>query len=107
MSLSNTISVGYANPVEIDIRCLTDQDGNPITLLDLEKVTAKFGNDERNSVDNPNSVVIASEYRLELYFGDTTETQSNFWVISATYDDNEYILTSECLANLDRTKVCT
>lgn len=96
----------YINPVVINITGIKDTDGNDIDLQDLTKVTAKFIDDERNSTDNPTSVVIQSATQLQLNFQDTTETNSAKWVISGTYAGQEYLLTSSCTCNLDITTVC-
>ena len=71
-------------------------------LDDFTKITAKFGDDERNSVDDPTSVVKLSNLELELNFQDTTETRANYWCIDG--DENE--LTSKCLGNLSSSSVC-
>lgn len=95
----NKILKGRLNPVVI----LFDFSGSGFSGLDdFTKITAKFGNDERNSVDDPTSVVKLSNLELELNFQDTTEVRSHHWCIDG--DNNE--LTSSCLGNLNKSTIC-
>ena len=90
----NTIFKGSTNPVVIEFI------GVDLTLFTV--VTAKFGNDERDSINNPASVTVNSATELELNFQDTAETLSNYWCIKG---DDE-LLTSKCRQNLTKTPVC-
>ena len=71
-------------------------------LDDFTKITVKFGSDERNSIDNPTSVVKISNLELELNFQDTTEILANYWCI----DGDNNLITSKCLGNLLPSSVC-
>lgn len=96
---------GKDNPVVINF--------GGINLSIVDDISATFGSDTRTLLLNPTS--IKAEYdaltdisTLSLYFGDTVETQSNYWVIFFTDGDNPngYDLTSKCLGNLTKTGVC-
>lgn len=100
MTTQNTIVRGRDNAVVIEFA------GVDLTLFN--RVEATFGADTRDSVANPGDVVVASATELRLKFGDTAETQANYWEIvgfdGANPDGIE--LTSKCLGNLDASPVC-
>ena len=96
---------GKDNPVVIEF--------GGINLLLVDDISAAFGNDTRTLLLNPSSFKVEYDAlteisTLSLYFGDTTETQSNYWVIFYTdaLNPNGYDLTSKCLGNLTKTGVC-
>lgn len=105
MSLQNIII--HDNAVVISITGL-DSSNFPNGLNDFDKITATYGSDERNTIDNPQSVVITSDTELNLFFGDTTETANLNWSIfgeKAAFP-NKIQLTNACMGNLGRTKRC-
>ena len=66
---------------------IKDRD-NPVTIsvsgVNLELFTdikVNFGDDERSLNANPESIKVISATEIELYFNDTTETNSNYWEI--------------------------
>lgn len=72
------------------------------------KIEATYGDDTRNDVDDPLDVVVDSATQLSLFYGDTTETENQYWQIigfSPTFPLG-LELTSECLGNLGRSTVC-
>lgn len=100
MATQDTIVVGRDNAVVIEFG------GVDLTLFN--RVEATFGADTRDSVANPGDVVVASATELRLKFGDTTETQSNYWTIVG-YDGanpDGIALTSKCLGNLGPSPLC-
>ena len=79
-----------------------------VDLTTFTKIDATYGSDTRNSTDNPDDVVVDSATQLSLFYGDTTETENQYWEIigfSATFTLG-LELTSECLGNLGRSTVC-
>ena len=107
MANTNIIYPSYENPVIINVSGITDSDGNSLTLNSFTKITATFGSDSRNTTDNPSDVVVSSGTQLKLFFQGTTETTSQYWIISGTYNGDEYIISNECKNNLEKTFVCT
>jgi len=107
MSLSNIIIKGKDNPVRMTITGIKDNDGNPVLLTDFNTVIAKFKNDERDSVNDPNDVLVTDD-TLTLYFGDTSESTAGYWTITGINGDypNGIDLTSCCIGNLGKTEVC-
>lgn len=96
----DTIIKGKLNPVVI----IFDFSNSDFAgLNDFTKITAKFGADERNSVDNSSSVVVVSDTELQLNFQDTTETREMYWCI----DGDGYELSSKCAGNRISSPVCT
>jgi hypothetical protein len=77
-----------------------------IDLTSFVKVEAIFGNDVRDSVNNPESVQVVSQTELRLYFGDTSETSGNYWTINGYNATGLPLeLTSKRLDNLEPTEV--
>ena len=108
MSSTNIIFTSpYVTPVIINISGITTTDGSPIDLNDFSKITAQFGDDIRDSVNNPDDVVIQTGSELRLFFNDTTEKGSKYWIISGTYNGEEIPLSNKCKYNLCPTSVCT
>ena len=100
MTTQNQIVPGRDNPVVLIF--------TGVDLTAYASVEAIFGEDSRNTDDDPGDVIVRSETRLDLKFGDTTETGSQFWTVVG-YDaenPNGIELTSLCLNNLASTKVC-
>ena len=112
-ALQNKIVPNRDNPVVI-----TFTSGVDLSLF--TKVEAKFGADIRDSVADPDSVVVVNTpivsagvtipiNSLLLKFGDTAETTTQFWEIVG-YDavnTNGVLLTDECFGNLASTSICT
>ena len=77
------------------------------TLTDIEVV---FGAEIYTLLIDPAVVVVASDTRLELYLQGTAETQSshfNIRVFNAAHPRPlGYAVTSACLGNLERPKIC-
>ena len=96
----DTIIKGKLNPVVI----IFDFSNSDFTgLTDFTKVTAKFGADERNSVDDASSVIVVSATELQLNFQDTTETIEKYWCI----DGDNYELLGKCVGNRISSPICT
>ena len=96
----NTVHKGRDNPVVIMFS------GVDLTLF--TKVTATFGSDVRDSVNEPTEVVVVSATELHLKFGTTTETTGNYWLVIG-YDainTNGVELTSRCMGNLAASPIC-
>ena len=107
MGNQNLIISGRDNPVVISITGLTDQDGNSIDLTAFTTIYAKFKGDERNTSDDPTSIIVSAD-ELRLHFGDTDQTGASHWQIwgvNGDYPDG-LELTSCCLDNLGKTEVC-
>jgi len=100
MATQNTIVLGRDNAVVLEFS------GIDLTLF--TRVAATFGADTRDSVANPTDVIVESATELRLKFGDTSETQSNYWTIVGFDAGNPdgLVLTSKCLGNLDPSPVC-
>lgn len=101
MATLNTIFAGRDNAVEIVFS------GVDLTLF--TKVEATFGADTRATDTDPDDVIVVSATELRLKFGDTAETQANYWRIVG-YDAGNpagVVLTSECVGNLDPSPICT
>lgn len=92
------------NPVTLTID-LSDFDP-PLTLSSFDKIVAKFGADERNSIDNAASVLVVDD-DLELRFNDTEETENNFWYIYGIIGTKITVLTSECIGDIEETIICS
>jgi hypothetical protein len=79
-----------------------------VDLTLFSRVEAKLGADVRDSVANPDDVVVVSATELRLKFGDTSETGRLYWEIvgfdGVNTDGLE--LTSECLDNLYASEIC-
>lgn len=94
------IYVGTDRPVEIIVES--------VPLTQASKIEAAFKSDVRNSVDDPDSVVVVSDTELHLNFQDTAETGRASWnitIFNATYPDG-YPLTTKCDRELPPTTVC-
>jgi hypothetical protein len=71
-------------------------------LKDFTNIELKFGAEVYNSNTDPEVVVVASDTRLRLSLGATSEEFSSYFVINAyngTYPEG-FQLTSRCLDNL-------
>lgn len=101
MSTQNTIYAGRDNVVAIVFA------GVDLTLF--TRIEATFGADTRATDTDPDDVIVASATELRLKFGDTAETQANYWHIVGFDAGNPdgVLLTSECMGNLGLTPVCT
>lgn len=106
MARTDVIFKNFNNPVIINITGITDGDGNTITLSDFTRIEATFKSDSRNSVDNPQDVVVSSGTQLRLFFGDTTESGTDNWTITGEYQSESYVLTNDCKGNLAATRTC-
>ena len=96
---------GKDNPVSI---LFTEVD---LTIVD--DISATFGSDTRTLLLQPDSFDVTydaptSTSTLNLFFGDTVETKSNYWSIFLTdaSNPNGYELTSKCMSNLGKSGVC-
>lgn len=99
----NKIIPNRSNPVRIQI----DLEGN-VTLASFTRIQATFGNDTRDTTGS--SVTVVGTNILELRFGSTTETSSNYWtIIGFTASDTDGLeLTSRCVTpDLGPTSVCS
>lgn len=100
MATQDTVIKGKGNAVIIIF-------GSGVDLTVFDKVQAIFGSDDRNSVDDADSVVIASATELQLFFGDTVETSGQYWEVNGFQAPKLPVeLTSKCLDNLDPSPIC-
>ena len=95
----DTIIKGKLNPVVI-IFDFSNSDFSGLTAFTT--ITATFGADERNSVDDAASVVVVNDTELQLNFQDTSEINTRFWCI----DGDGYELLSKCVGNELSSPIC-
>lgn len=79
-----------------------------VDLTAFNKIQVILGSDDRNSVDNPDSVIVTNATVLTLAFGDTTETGSHYLEIYGfdPVNVNGVELTSKCAGNLPKLEIC-
>lgn len=109
MSLLDTITKAAGNPVALDVNG-TFVDGTALSLQSMTDIEVVFGDETYTLLSDPSVVVVASNTRLELYLQGTLETRPshfNIKVFNAAHPRPlGYAVTSACLANLARPKIC-
>lgn len=109
MSELDVITKGSGNPVSLIISG-TFSDGSAIDLHALTDIDVDFGAETYSLANDPSIVVVESSVQLDLFLNATTETQSSHFDIKI-FDSNYprplgYTITSACLGNLSRPKIC-
>lgn len=109
MSLLDTIIKGSGNPIVLNLSGVFADD-TVFSLQTMTDIEVVFGAETYTLLSDPSVVVVDSDTRLELYLQGTSETQSshlNIKVFNAAHPRPlGYSVTSACLANLARPKIC-
>ena len=103
-TITNTL-----RPVSLMITGLYSND-DPINLQSLDDIEVVFGAETYTLINDPSVVVVESSGQLDLFLGGTAETMPSHFNIKI-FDSNYprplgYPVTSACLANLSRPKIC-